>query len=56
MDPTQNEFQLAFIDLSFAVIQLFFNVITNIIFPAVNTPFLTNVFDVLQQIFGPLFM
>ncbi|MBX3393929.1 MAG: hypothetical protein KF841_01035 [Phycisphaerae bacterium] len=56
MDPTTtpNQFQLAFIDLGFALWDLFWNVVLGVVFPAVTTPFLTNVFDVLRQIFSPL--
>lgn len=56
MDPTtppENQFQLAYIDLAFALAELFFNVMLNI-FGFVTGQFLSNVFDVLEQIFGPL--
>ena len=56
MDPTtppENEFQLAFLDLAFALVDLFFNVITGVIVPAFATPIFSDFFSFLQSIFAP---
>ncbi len=53
--PTENQFQLAFIELGFGLIELFFNVVLQFVFPAVAVPFFENVIDVIEMIIGPFF-
>jgi len=43
--PTENVFQLALIDLAFQVVEIFFNVVTNVLLPGVLTPLFQAIFS-----------
>lgn len=48
-----NEFQLAFTDLGFALIDLFFNVVISLVFVPFSTDFFSQIFTAIQSIFTP---